>query len=37
MFKKIIEFLKLKYNELRKNAKIIYFREERGNAAKDSI
>ena len=33
----IYRYKKLKYNELRKNAKIIYFREERGNAAKDSI
>ena len=33
----IYRYIKLKYNELRKNAKIIYFREERGNAAKDSI
>jgi hypothetical protein len=33
----IYRYIKLKYNELRKKAKIIYFREERGNAAKDSI
>jgi len=33
----IYRYKKLKYNELRKKAKIIYFREERGNAAKDSI